>query len=405
MEKIKKNLGKGIILGMAACLLTPSLGFSADSDKDLRRQLLELIEQNRSNAERISELESKLAERESKSSSVSSGRSFLQTVTDNVEISGLVELEMNATDSDITDEDSSDITLATVELGIDATLSEWSSGHLLLLYEEGEESDHIIIDEGTITIGNMEKFPAYLTAGKMYVPFGSFESNMISDPLTLEIGETGDSAVQIGFESGGFYGSVYAYNGDINEIGEDDEVDTFGVNLGYGIENDQMTFSMGIDWTNNIGDSDALGDHIEENLAPGDSEIEDYVAGLALHAVFTTGPFTVIGEYITALDDFESTEVDFKGDGAEPEAFMIEAAYTTELFSGRATTFALGYQSTDEAVALGLPEERYIGTVSLELFTNTNLGFEYSHDEDYSESEDGTDEDADSVTIQVAVEF
>lgn len=398
MKTIKTKLGKCLTLGIASCLLLPSLGFSAESEEELRRQLLELIEQHKKHAERISELEAKLAEKASESSSIGSGKSFLKTVTDNVALSGLVELEMNATDSDITDEDTSDITLATVELAIDATLSDWSSGHLLLLYEEGEEDDHIIIDEGTVTFGNTEKFPGYLTAGKMYVPFGSFESNMISDPLTLELGETNDSAVQVGFEAGDFYGSIYAYNGDVNEVGEDDEVDTFGANLGYGTVIDTMVINVGIDWMNNIGDTDGLGDALPD-------EIEDYVGGLSVHAFLETGPFTFIAEYVTALDDFEPAELDFKGDGAEPESFMIEAAYTTELFGGRATTFAIGYQGTDEALALELPEERYIGTVSLELFANTNLALEYFHDEDYDESDGGTDKDADSATMQVAVDF
>lgn len=397
MDKIKKNLAKCITLGLATCLLTPSLGFSGESDTELRRQLQQLIEQNKKLTERINDIEAKLAASETEPYPISSGKSFLQTLTDNVEISGLVELEMNATDSDIANEDTSDITLATVELGIDATLSDWSSTHLLLLYEEGED-DHIILDEGSITIGNMEKFPTYLSAGKMYVPFGSFASNMISDPLTLEIGETNDTAVQVGFESGDFYGSVYAYNGDINEIGEDDEVDTFGANLGYDMANDTMTLDVGIDWMSNIGDSDGLGDVLPD-------EIDDYVAGLSLHALLAIGPFTFIAEYVTALDDFEPGEMAFDGDGAEPEAFMIEAAYTTELFGSRATTFAIGYQGTDEALTLELPEKRYVGTMSLELFANTNLAFEYFHDADYDEGDGGTDEDADSATLQVAVEF
>jgi len=34
-----------------------------------------------------------------------------------------------------------------------------------------------------------------LTAGQLYVPFGAFETGLISDPLTLEIGETRESTV------------------------------------------------------------------------------------------------------------------------------------------------------------------------------------------------------------------
>ena len=410
-KKMKKYIG----LALMTCLLTPSPGVTGETD-DLRRQLQELIEQNKQLTQRISEIEKKLIAREAESISSVEGQSFLQTITDSVEISGLVEVELNSTNDDINDEDTSDITLATVELGIDASLSEWASAHLLLLYEEGEESDHIIVDEGTITVGNLEKFPAYLTVGKMYVPFGSFESNMISDPLTLEIGETGDTAVQVGFESGAFYGSVYAYNGDINETDEDDNIDTFGVNAGYRIGNEQMALDVGFGWTNNIGDSDALGDHID---ATSFGSVDDYVAGLALHAVFTTEPFTVIGEYVTALNDFEATEVDFNGDGAEPEAWNIEIGYTTELFN-RETTFAIGYQGTDEALALGLPEERYLVAASLGIFDNTALSLQWAHDEDYDDGDssttclddngavtncNGSDNDADTFTMQLAVEF
>lgn len=409
-EKMRKYIGIALMI----CLLTPTPGITGETD-DLRRQLQELIEQNGQLTQRINEIEKKLTARETEPMLSGEGQSFLQTITDSVEISGLVEVALHATNDDINNEDTSGITLSTVELGIDASLSEWASAHLLLLYEEGEESDHIIVDEGTVTVGNLGKFPAYLTAGKMYVPFGIFESNMISDPLTLEIAETGDTAVQVGFESGGFYGSLYAYNGDISETGEDDKIDTFGVNAGYGMGNEQMALDVGFGWTNNIGDSDALGDHID---ATSDS-VDDYAAGLTLYAVFATGPFTLIGEYVTALDDFEVAELAFKGDGAEPEAWNIEIGYTTELFN-RETTLAIGYQGTNEALALGLPEERYLAAAGLGIFDNTTLSLEWAHDEDYDDGDssttcldddgavttcNGSDNDADTITMQLAVEF
>ena len=400
-NKLGRYVGTGLILSF----LIPSTSYAVDNT-ELQRQLQELIEQNRQLTERISEIEAKLASGEPESLPEGEGNSFLQTVTDSVELSGVVEIEMNSINDDINDEDTSDISLATVEIGIDASLSEWTSGHILLLYEEGEENNHIIVDEGTITIGNLEKSPFYLTAGKMYLPFGSFESNMISDPLTLEIGETGDSAVQIGFESGGFYGSVYTYNGDISETKDsDDKIDTFGANLGYSLVNDQMALDVGVDWMNNIGDTDALGDFLGDPALATPDEVDDYVAGLSIHAVFTTGPFTLIGEYVAALDDFEATEISFDGKGAEPEAWNLEFSYTTEMFNGRETTFAVAYQGTDEALALELPEERYLAAVSLGIFDNTSLALEWAHDEDYNTGDGGTGKDADSATMQLAVEF
>ena len=120
--------------------------------------------------------------------------------------------------------------LATMELGIDAEVNEYVSGHVLFLWEE-DDTEPIDLDEGFITLSGGDACPGYFSVGKMYVPFGNFESNMVSDPLTLEMGETRESALQAGFDVDGFYGSVFAFNGDIDEAGEDSHIDNFGAQL------------------------------------------------------------------------------------------------------------------------------------------------------------------------------
>lgn len=398
----KKIVGFGAL----TMLLWGSPALAADN-VELEKRIELLTEQNQQLSERLQKLEGML-EAQINSQAAPAGHpaqgesdtTFLQAINDHVELSGLVEIEASKAE-DFNNEDTSDVALATVEIALDAQISEWSTAHLLLLYEEGEEDDHLIVDEGTVTLGNVEKFPVYLTAGKMYLPFGFYESAMVSDPLTLDLGEINDSALQIGFNSAGFYGSVYAFNGDINETGKDDEVDSWGANAGYAYEAEGFALDVGMDWLNNIGDTDGVGDYLEEISI---ADINDYVGGLALHAVFDIGRFRLIGEYVTALDEFEVTEIDFDGQGAEPEAMSFEVNYTTELFK-RETVFALGYQGTEESLQIGLPEERYLGAVSIGIFERTTLAFEYLHDEDYEESEGGTGEDANAVTVKLAVEF
>ncbi|MEW6520127.1 MAG: LbtU family siderophore porin [Thermodesulfobacteriota bacterium] len=393
-------------LGALAMLLGGTPALAADN-AELEKRIELLIEQNQQLADRVQKLEGMLETKLSNQATpagqtapVDSDASLIQAINDHVELSGLIEVEAFK-GKDYNDDDSSDITLATVEIGLDARISDWTMGHLLLLYEEGEEDDHLIVDEGTITIGNAEKLPLYLTAGKMYLPFGFYESAMVSDPLTLELGEINDSAVQVGFTGYGFYGSVYGFNGDINETGKDDEVNSWGANAGYAYESEGFALDVGMDWINNIGDTDGVDGYLEEsNIA----EIDDYVDGMALHAVFDLGQFRLIGEYVAALDEFEPAEIDFDSQGAEPEAMSFEVGYTTELFS-RETVFALGYQNTEEALALGLPEDRYLAAVSIGIFDRTTLSFEYLIDEDYDESEGGTGDDANTATIQLAVEF
>lgn len=322
---------------------------------------------------------------------------LFQKINERVALSGVVEVEA-ASAEDFAGADTSDITLATVELDLDVEISEWVNAHLLLLWEE-DDTERVDLDEGTITLGNPEKFPLYLTAGKMYVPFGAFESNMISDPLTLELGETRESAALVGFETSGFYGSFYAFNGDVNETGDDDAITSFGANAGYGFENDQLSLDLGVGWINNIAAADVLSEYFGAG-----TEVQDYAAGITTHLTVNYGPFMLIGEYLGALDAFDASELDFNGSGAEPSAWNVEAAYTREI-KGKETAFAVGYQKTDEALALELPEERILATIGVGIWENTSLALEYLHDEDYSVADGGTGNDANVITLQLAVEF
>jgi hypothetical protein len=149
------------------------------------------------------------------------------------------------------DENTSDITLATVEFGLEAGVSEWAVATVVFVWEE-DDTEQVEVDEGTITLGNTEKTPFYLTAGKFVVPFGNYETNMISDPLTLEIGETSQSAVQLGLEHpSGFSGSLYSFNGDIDEDGEDDTITCLGANVDYALEGEHIGLDIGAGWINN----------------------------------------------------------------------------------------------------------------------------------------------------------
>lgn len=424
---------KGISIAAVGLLASVSTGWAADS-ATLEKKVEELSRQNQLLLERVIVLENMLAGREQpaqdlaektdigrekgsveqpleqiegalespqQATAAAGAPSLLQSINDHVELSGLVEVEATSAE-DFAGDDTSDITLATVEVGLDARISDWSQAHLLLLYEEGEEDDHLLVDEGTVTFGKPDAFPAFLTLGKMYLPFGSYDSNMIADTLPLEIGEINDSAVLAGFQASGFYGSLYAFNGDLGEVGEDDQIDAWGASLGYAHESEGFSVDAALDWLNNIGDSDGLGDYLEDNT--GASEMEDYVQGLAAHMLFQYGPFDFIAEYVSALDAFQAGEMAFAGTGAEPEAWSVEAGLTFDLLD-RQTIFSLAWQGTDEALALGLPEDRYGAALRMFVLQNTSVALEYLHDEDYGISDGGTGNDADAATMQVAVEF
>ncbi|MEW6520585.1 MAG: LbtU family siderophore porin [Thermodesulfobacteriota bacterium] len=345
--------------------------------------------------QRLEQIESTLASPR-ETTAAAGAPPLLQGISDHVDLKGLVEVEAAAAE-DFHGNDTSDISLATVEVGLDARIADWSQAHLLLLYEEGEESDHLIVDEGTVILGKLESFPAYLSLGKMYLPFGAYDTNMISDTLPLALGEINDSAALAGFQASGFYGSLYAFNGDLSERGEDDKIDAWGASLGYALAGGGFTVDAGLDWLNNIGDTDGIGDYLG-------NEIDAYVEGLAAHLLLQYGPFSFIAEYVRALEAFQADELAFAGSGAEPEAWNLEAGLSFDLLD-RETIFSLAWQGTDEARDLELPENRFGAALRMFVLQNTSLALEYLHDEDYDRAELGTSKDADAATMQVAVEF
>ncbi len=317
-----------------------------------------------------------------------------------ISLSGVIEVEagfehLEFDDSDADDEDSSDLTLATAELGIDAEISDYVSGFMLFLYEDGED---LAVDEVFLTLSGGDHLPLYLKAGEFYVPFGSFETNMISDPLTLEIGETHETSLEVGYEMAGFYCSAYIFNGDVDEDDEDNDIDNFGLSAGYGMETDAMSLNVGIGYINNLFDSDGLGDILEGWMDEGEFGLDEYVGGVALHAVLNFGPLTVIGEYVGATDDPEwSYAAGTMEGGDKPSAWNAEVGYTFEI-AGKETVVGLACQGTDN-MENELPETRVMGVIGVGILENTSLAFEYFHDEFES------DDEADVVTAQLAIEF
>jgi hypothetical protein len=311
-------------------------------------------------------------------------------------LSGLVEVEAGYNSGP--DSNESDITLATVELGVDAQVTPWVNTHVLILFEE-DGTDPPEIDEGIITLGKPDASPFSLAVGQIYVPFGNYESSLVSDPLTLEIGETRESAVQVGYVSGGLYGSTYLFNGDTNDGSE--QIDQFGFNLGLTKDAKEggIGYSIGLSWINSLADSNALQEAVTDS-----DNLADKVPGFSMHAIIHTGPLTLIGEHLTATESFDATDLAFNGSGAKPAAFNLEAGYAFAL-GGKEANFALAWQETKEAMALELPETRYLAALSVDTFENTTLAFEYAHNKDYAASEGGSEEDADIFTAQLSVTF
>ncbi|MBW2642230.1 MAG: LbtU family siderophore porin [Deltaproteobacteria bacterium] len=315
---------------------------------------------------------------------------------DKITLSGVIEAEAGYEDYDydnpVTDgDDSSDITLATVELGVDVDIIKHVKGHVLFLWEE-DDTEPVDMDEGFITLDGEDVVPLYLNVGKLYVPFGNFESHFISDPLTLELGETRESALTVGYVNEWLDFSVSAFNGDIDEIGEDNHIESFVARASFSVPEELSSdfgIAGGVSYISNIADSDGL-----EGETPG--QIKDYVGGFnAFISLSVKDKLFLEFEYLGALDEFEAGELSFDGGNEfQPETWNFELAYAaTDRFK-----IAVKYEGGDD---LGdfLPEDQYGAALTYGLFENTSLTLEYLH------GEFENDDERDLITTQLAIEF
>lgn len=388
LEKIVGTVGVG-----ENC---PVPGHTAQTEKNLADQpsgpTVDSITERLRQVENIIEKSKVALDENKKTSPLGPGKCQAQ-------IGGLIELEA-FNKEDFNQSETSDISLATVEVALDVHLTDWSHGRLVFLYEEGDD-EHLLVDEGTVTLGNMELFPVAITVGKKYLPFGSYLTSMISDPLSLTLGEISDSAIQTDFQISSLYGSAYIFNGDINVSGKDDKIDSYGVTFGFADVIGDLSYDISMDWINNIGDTDSIGEYL---INSSNDEIDEYVEGFSAHMLMAYGSFNFFAEYVSALQSFDSSEISFRGEGARPRAWGGEIGYNTILLN-KDTLFSIGYQASREAISLDMPEKRFLASARFSLLTNTSLALEYTHDEDYGSEDGGTDETADTTIMQIAVEF
>ena len=147
-------------------------------------------------------------------------------LSDKLKFGVLIEVETNADrlndGANGSSASTSDILLSTAALTMDVRANAHVSGRAVLQYEEGVEDDHVFLDEGIIFLSGKENCPYAVKAGRMYVPFGRFESHFVSDPLTLTLGETSDTALVADYGINFLNLALGGFRSDIKKIGRND---------------------------------------------------------------------------------------------------------------------------------------------------------------------------------------
>ncbi|ALC17089.1 hypothetical protein DSOUD_2326 [Desulfuromonas soudanensis] len=318
-----------------------------------------------------------------------------RNITDRITISGLIEVEAAAENVDFADgtaDAASDLTLATAQIALGVKLTERVRGNISLLFEEGafgDEDTDLEVDEAAVDIYFPSLFGRF---GRLYLPFGVYHSHFISDPLTLALGETRETALLLGYGHDLFSLSAFVFNGDAGKIGQEDQIDDWGASL-------VLTPAEGIE----------LGGSYLADLADSDAgllaEYRRRVGGWSSFATVEHGPFGASAEILGGVQSFDAADLDADGNGKgdRPLAWNLEVSWAPV----EQVEVAARYEGSDEFA--GQPERQYGVAVSWSLWEDATLSLEYLRgrfDQDFSADEEGNVPDRrELLGAQLAFEF
>lgn len=389
-------------LGVASAV---ALAWHAPPADDSNEERLSKMEQRiRNLEERVASQDQVIVEKDREIAALSAGVG--DAWYNRVEIGGAIELEA-VSSKDYAGDRSTEGSLATLEIGLAAPINDTVSAEILVENDDGD----IVLADAFLTFAPADTVS--ISAGQQGLPFGVFKTNMISDPMTKELGDTSGVSVVAEIDAGLATVSLFGFDG-ANEPHGKSRIESYGAAASHSLEQGGFAVDLGVSWINDIGESGGQPDLIADGLgglnANNDEDEEndvfysDTVAGFGASIVVGVADITVIAEYVTATENFQPSESAFREAGAEPSAMGFEVAYGFDL-AGSDATLALGYQETDQAVALELPRERVLGALSVGIMENVTLALEWARDDDYSLRDGGTAEEADTVTLLLGAEF
>ena len=304
-------------------------------------------------------------------------------------LSGEVEVNASYTDT-VNRAGDSKVTVKTAQINFDAAVSDRVKGRIALLHEDGTDPT-VNIDEAYVAVTRPETLggTAKITAGRAYLPFGAFTSVMVSDPLTLDLGEIRQNAILSGWENGKVAFQLAAFNGD-RDTSSHDVIDNGVAALTF-TPNEQISF--GTSYLCDLAETKA------KILADATAPYEKNVNAASAFLTLKFAPVTVTVEYLGALREFsQALLADPKKSpdlsGGKPRAWFAEVGYAPSKDWAVSCRYEKAKDFKDDVA-------RYGATGSYGIDVNTTLSLEYLH----SDFARATEARANLITVQLAVEF
>lgn len=277
-----------------------------------------------------------------------------------------------------------DLTASNIDLS--AWVNNWITAYANfgIEYDESQKANFRMIT-ALMTIGNLNITPLYFTVGQIFVPFGSFSTGT-SDMgnLVRKIGRIYQKAASIGYYPGnGLHITAAVYNGQTKNSKTsnlDQFAGTISHNYNFKIQGIPSSYKVGASYTNNLADAQTT-----RAVFLSGAELKHFVPGTDLFGSFSVGPYTVRGEFITALKYFRGADILQKNHRIKPRGYQAELSYDTTI-RGIASSFTTHYSELHHGVLASNLEHQFGLNGSFNILKYTLLSIEYSHRKSYHET-------------------
>lgn len=298
------------------------------------------------------------------------------------------------------------IDLSGAELDLIPIINKWAGGFVSFKYDNAQapnvpltDNSRIRLDQGYLTLGNLNRSPVYFTIGQFYVPFGNYSSLMISSTLPDMIFQTRARAVELAYEHScnqGPYAQVFAFNGD-TDTKNSDNINNLGANAGWSYsKGDAWNFDTSLGVIANVADSIGMqqtnlpagfaGFSVSNPAKANPEALARQVPGVSAHLNFGIGQFGMNTEYDTATNEFAAQDLMYNGHGAQPAALNVEGYYNFHVMDKPSAVVA-SYGQSWQALALGAPQYRYEASVLTSVWKDTLQQIEFRHDINYASND------------------
>lgn len=313
----------------------------------------------------------------------------------------------------------SDIDLTGAELFAAVHVNNWIGGLITLNYTNapptGESqqrvtNSNVSVDQAFATIGNLNVTPFYATAGQRTIPFGHYNTFMLSDTMPKLMFKLLERSVLFGYDSQSTgavrpYATTFVFKDDTRDAnGNGDSINNFGANLGLRLESSHdIKSDFGVSAVANVADSNGMQStglnafpgfgnsailQADGNTVNGEN-LDRKVPGFNAYGTVSHDNLVFNGEFTGATSSFTANNMTYNQHGAKPSAVHGEGAYLFTIANFPANV-AVGYDHTWQALALNMPQQRYITALNVSFIHNTITTLEFNRWINYAAGDTAT---------------